>query len=144
MTLKKTKKARSKQVNPTSNKQISGAIHFPGKILKPIANFLAREAKRLEKREKILSKQDPFLDTARVIDNAASDTDAAEQVGHAQVTAMKRQTTRHLIQIKKALTRIKLGNYGICEKCGKMIDTDRLMVMPEATICIDCERKKER
>jgi RNA polymerase-binding transcription factor DksA len=38
---------------------------------------------------------------------------------------------------------VKLGKYGICEKCGKMIDTDRLAINPEATTCIDCEKDKE-
>lgn len=127
---KKTKKARQ-------------PVRFPINILKPIGDFLAREAKRLEKRKSRLTAQDPFSDVSRVTDNAASDTDAAEQVGHARVTAMKKQTERKLIQIKKALARIKIGKYGICENCGQMVDTDRLMVMPEATICINCERKKQ-
>ncbi|PJE68558.1 hypothetical protein COU96_03220 [Candidatus Shapirobacteria bacterium CG10_big_fil_rev_8_21_14_0_10_38_14] len=132
------KKRKAKKTNKNR------PIRFPGNILKPIGAFLSHEIKRLEKRKKSLSKRDPFKDVSRVIDNAASDTDAAEQVGHAQVAAMKKQTDRRLIQIKKALTRIKLGKYGICERCGKMIDTDRLVVMPEATVCIDCERKKAK
>lgn len=120
------------------------AVRFPRNILKPIADFLSREIRRLERRKQGLSKQDPFKDVSRVIDNAASDSDAAEQVGHAQVTAMEKHTDRRLIQIRKALTRIKLGKYGICEHCGEMIDTDRLMVMPEATICVQCEQKREK
>jgi len=134
---KKKKKTRKK------TKQTGSPVRFPMSLLKPIGDFLNREAKRLERRKSRLTAQDPFSDVSRVIDNAASDSDAAEQVGHAQVSAMKSQTDRKLIQIKKALARIKIGKYGICEKCGKMIDTDRLMVMPEATICIDCERKKQ-
>ncbi|MBI4999343.1 TraR/DksA C4-type zinc finger protein [Candidatus Gottesmanbacteria bacterium] len=34
--------------------------------------------------------------------------------------------------------------YGICERCGKMIDTDRLAVMPAAELCLECEKKKEK
>lgn len=118
-------------------------IKLPFKILKPIWNFLKREERRLLKRRKEISKEDPFVDTSRVVDNAAVDTDAAEQVGHARVSAMKKELDKRLIQIRKALSRIKLGKYAICEKCGKMIDTDRLMVKPEATTCVKCEREKE-
>lgn len=135
---KKKKRARKK------TKQVGRPIRFPMSLLKPIGDFLVRESKRLEKRKGRLTAQDPFSDVSRVTDNAASDSDAAEQIGHAQVSAMKRQTERKLIQIKKALTRIKIGKYGTCEKCNKMIDTDRLMVVPEATICVECERKKEK
>ncbi|MBM3205879.1 conjugal transfer protein TraR, partial [Candidatus Shapirobacteria bacterium] len=58
--------------------------------------------------------------------------------------ALEGQINRKLIQIKKALSRLKIGKYGVCEKCGKMIDTDRLMIMPETTVCVKCEKKKEK
>lgn len=117
-------------------------IKFPAQVLKPIRDFLRREEKKLEKRKKNLEKEDPFSDTIRLTDNAASDADAAEQFGHARVEALKKQIDKRLIDIRKALGRIKIGSYGTCESCSKMIDTDRLMVKPEATLCIDCERKK--
>ena len=117
-------------------------IKFPTNILKPIANFFRREEERLLKRKKVLEKEDPFSDTIRLTENAAADADAAEQFGHARVEALRQQIDRHLIDIRKAVTRIKIGKYGTCEKCGRMIDTDRLMIKPEATLCIDCERKK--
>lgn len=118
-------------------------IHFPINIIKPIRDFLATEVKKLEQRKKGLSSADPFSDTSRVIDNAASDQDAAEQAGHARVSAIQKHIDRKLIQLKTALTRIKIGKYGICEKCGRMIDTDRLTIMPEATLCSQCATKKE-
>lgn len=119
------------------------SIKFPAKVLAPVKKFLSKEEKKLEKRKKELDKEDPFEDVRRVSDNAAIDNEAAEQVGHERVEALKNEVDRRLIQIKKALTMIKIGKYGNCEKCHKMIDTDRLMVMPEATLCIDCERKRE-
>ncbi|MGB9707113.1 MAG: TraR/DksA family transcriptional regulator [Microgenomates group bacterium] len=118
-------------------------VKFPMNILKPIGEFLAREVKRLEARKKSLAEVDPFKDTSRVTDNASPDTDAAEQFGHQKIAALQAQIDRHLIQIKKALARIKIGKYGICEVCGKMINTDRLMVMPETTLCAECSKKKE-
>nr|WP_281347568.1 TraR/DksA C4-type zinc finger protein [Entomospira nematocera] len=32
------------------------------------------------------------------------------------------------------------GTYGVCVKCGKMIDKARLEVLPEASMCIDCQK----
>lgn len=113
-------------------------------ILKPVKDFLSGEAARLEKRKRELAKEDPFRDTTRLVNNASPDDDAEEQFGHDKATALQNQVDRKLIQIRKALTMIKLGKYGICESCGKMIDTDRLMVVPETTFCIDCENKKEK
>lgn len=119
-------------------------IRFPDKVLRPVRDFLRREERKLEKRKKDLEKEDPFSDTIRLTDNAASDADAAEQFGHARVEALRKQIDKRLIDIRKALGRIKIGRYGTCEKCRKMIDTDRLMVKPEASLCIECERKRGR
>jgi len=121
---------------------MANKIKFPPDILKPIREFLRLEEKKLEKRKEKLEKEDPFSDPSRLTNNASPDADATEQFGHATSEALKREVERKLIQIRKALTRMKIGKYGICEKCGQMIDTDRLMVMPEATICAKCEKKK--
>ena len=98
----------------------------------------------LEKRKKEIDEEDPFKDTARLMDNASPDTDAAEQFGHAKISAIKEQLDRRIIQTRKALTRVKIGKYGICEDCGKMIDTDRLMAYPEATLCLEDQQRREK
>jgi len=45
-----------------------------------------------------------------------------------------------LRDINLALEKIKKGNYGICEKCGKEIEIDRLEAIPEARFCKNCKR----
>lgn len=117
-------------------------IRFPSNLLTPVGEFLRSQIKKLEKNRQDIEKEDPFTDPARATDNAAADTEADEQYGHARTSAIKEQIDKRIIQTRKALTRVKLGKYGICENCGKMIDTDRLMIYPEATLCVDCERKK--
>lgn len=119
-------------------------VTFPARLLEPIKQFLHLEEKKLTKRKKELEEEDPFKDSKRILDNASSDADASEQFGHANVEGLKKEIDRKLIQIRKALTQIKVGKYGSCESCGKMIDTDRLTVFPEATLCVDCEKKKEK
>ena len=71
------------------------------------------------------------------------EADAEEQFGHARTSAIKEQIDRQIIQTRKALTRIKIGKYGICEDCSILIDTDRLMAYPEATLCTKCQAKRE-
>ena len=119
-------------------------INFPAKLLNPVAEFLQEQLGKLEKRKKEIEDDDPFSDTSRIIDNASPDADAAEQFGHARASALKEQLDRKIIQTRKALTMIKIGKYGICEDCGRMIDTDRLMAYPEATLCATDQAKRER
>jgi DnaK suppressor protein len=115
---------------------------IPSHVLGPIQDELTNREQVLEAREKALTAEDPFADTERINDNAAVDAEAAEQSGHERVEAMRREVHKALINVRKALTKIKVGKYGICESCGKMIDTDRLAVDPSARFCISCQTKQ--
>jgi len=132
-------KVNKKNKNPKKKR----SVKFPKRLLKPVGDFLAGRLRKLEKQKKEVDSEDPFKNHTRVSDNASPDTDAAEQFGHARTSALKGALDRKIIQTKKALARVKLGKYGICEDCGKMIDTDRLMIYPETTLCITDEKKRE-
>ena len=118
-------------------------IKFPKTILAGIEKFLKKEEKKTAEELKVLSKEDPFNDTDRLIDNAASDTEVKEQVGHQRIEVIKNELNKTLIRIRKALTKIKVGKYGTCENCEKMIDTERLAANPTAVLCLECQKKKE-
>ncbi|MEG1312461.1 MAG: TraR/DksA C4-type zinc finger protein [Romboutsia sp.] len=47
-----------------------------------------------------------------------------------------------LYNIENALYNIEKGTYGICEKCSKDIDEDRLDILPETNLCADCSKNK--
>jgi RNA polymerase-binding transcription factor DksA len=119
-------------------------LKFPSNLLTPVARFLTARLHTLEKRKKEISKEDPFADVSRIDDNAAPDIEADEQYGHARTSAIKKEISRSIIGVRKALTRIKVGKYGICEECGQMIDTDRLIAFPEATLCAKDAAKREK
>ena len=109
-----------------------------------ITKYLEGRRKELESRQSKLKKEDPFEDKTRLMDRASDDTEAQNKAGHERVEALRRQMDVALIQTRKALTKIKIGKYGVCENCGKMIDTDRLAAMPTATLCLSCEKKREK
>lgn len=119
-------------------------IVFPASLVRPVAGFLRVQLKELQRRRKDISHEDPFKNPDRVTDNAAPDADAEEQFGHVRTSAIKEEMDRKIIQTRKALSRIKIGKYGICDNCGNMIDTDRLMIYPEVTLCVKCESLKEK
>jgi RNA polymerase-binding transcription factor DksA len=115
---------------------------FPARLLKPIKNFLENELIKIKRNKKSLKQADPFNDVNRASENSL-EADVDEQIGHFDTEIKVKFLAKRLAQLRKALTRMKLGKYGVCEKCGKMIDTDRLAINPEATTCIDCEKDSE-
>jgi DnaK suppressor protein len=48
-----------------------------------------------------------------------------------------------LKEIQRALETARKGTYGICERCGKPIDPERLKALPEATMCVKCKNELE-
>ncbi|MCD6270378.1 TraR/DksA C4-type zinc finger protein [bacterium] len=45
-----------------------------------------------------------------------------------------------LDKVNLALKKIKEARYGICEKCGKLISKERLIVYPQARYCKECNK----
>jgi len=44
--------------------------------------------------------------------------------------------------LQQALISVDQGTYGVCERCGKHIHPDRLAVLPDTKLCIECARKQ--
>ena len=117
-------------------------VSIPKNLLAPIKNFLEGEMMKWKKTQKEIKQSDPFSDADRDQNNSM-ESDLDEQIGHFDAEIKVGFVKKQLVQLRKALTRIKIGKYGICEKCGKMIDTDRLAIKPEVTTCINCARDQE-
>lgn len=56
----------------------------------------------------------------------------------AQVAALERRTRQRLADIDAAIARVSGGGYGVCERCGRPIDPERLAVRPAARTCVAC------
>ena len=116
---------------------------FPSDVLESLRLHLEDEKKHTNDRIAQLSAQDPFSDPERVNDNAASDSEASEESSHDRFAAMVEEMKNYLASIDAALGRIADGTYGYCTNCHAMIDTDRLNILPTATLCLACEQTKK-
>ncbi len=52
--------------------------------------------------------------------------------------------SKELVQIEKALRRMRAGKFGVCEGCEKQITMPRLEALPYAAACIHCAREAEQ
>jgi RNA polymerase-binding protein DksA len=58
------------------------------------------------------------------------------------------QTTDQLLerqaaQVEEAMHAREQGTYGVCKECGQQIPAERLEARPEATLCVECQRRSE-
>jgi DnaK suppressor protein len=75
---------------------------------------------------------------------AADDLDRASSVqGRDTATRLAEVLSGNQLQIDRAMQRVAEGRYGTCEDCERAISPERLSARPEATRCIDCQRRHE-
>jgi RNA polymerase-binding transcription factor DksA len=53
--------------------------------------------------------------------------------------ALSAQALAAVDEIDRALEKIDLGTYGVCEKCGDKIPKERLKALPYAALCVKCK-----
>lgn len=51
---------------------------------------------------------------------------------------LKRRQENQLLRIKNAIKRMDKGQYGLCGKCKKYINEERLEIFPDTFTCINC------
>ena len=89
---------------------------------------LKRTITQLEETSKPVSLDQPIGRLSRM------DSMANQAISSQRLT----DSRRTLMRLEHALDRIDDENFGICTECGEDIATGRLLVMPEATLCVDC------
>ncbi len=96
---------------------------------------------KLEKERTLVSaeimRDEKPVDFGSDIDHGDEASDQSEEVGNRLAAA--RELKDRLNEIDIALGKIKTGTYGICEKCGKPIEREILMIDPESRFCKECK-----
>ena len=70
--------------------------------------------------------------------------DGADTMEKESLSQLAGRQQKFIINLEKALIRIKNGTYGICKDSGKLIDKKRLMAVPHATQSIEAKLKKRQ
>jgi RNA polymerase-binding protein DksA len=103
---------------------------------------LKHELYELTGGDEAVTPTDPLLDSGGMASDQADDADALSEAERNR--ALTGHTQRLLTQVDEALARMDDGTYGKCTNCGRPIAQARLMALPWASLCIDCQGKSER
>ena len=87
-----------------------------------------------------IKRNEKPVDFGSDIDHFDTETDEAEELSNQ--LAIARDLKNRLDAIDVALGKIHSGKYGICEQCGKTIETAILDIDPESRLCKDCKSGK--
>jgi len=87
---------------------------------------------------------DPDSDDAE-IDVERNFADSAHSTAErARLLSVMKALRANLRWVNRALTKMDLGTYGICERCGQPTSLERLEALPWAVLCIDCKQQAGR
>ena len=65
--------------------------------------------------------------------------EAAESTELEKRLALETRIKHQMVQVERALDKIKEGNYGTCDRCGQPIGDARLEALPWASLCLKCK-----
>lgn len=82
-----------------------------------------------------------FLQAEVDVEPDEGDAEVFEREKNAALIAV---LERRLVDIDTALKSMEKGQYGVCQRCGKPIEPERLEVKPDATMCVSCQQEVER
>ncbi len=112
---------------------------------------MASEAQQLENRRRLEGeRQDLLEEIQRLRDLLKTETDASTQEGdpdiyeHEKTLAFLESAQERLEAVERAMRMFEAGAYGTCERCGQPVEQERLEALPDATMCLKCQREVER
>jgi len=129
-----------------------------GKVMKPHEETVLSRDRLPELRKSLIRKKEGILkeakeeiakyisgDNKQLVDTANDEGDWAQVDISEDLSLQRLSAHRKLMHdIDESVRKIGEGTYGICEECGEEISEKRLLVLPTATLCVDCQEQKEQ
>lgn len=136
------------QVNATHVSRFAAEVNLiSGGTAMKRNEFIKKMQQRLIARRDALRRtiagevQSLYTSESGVVDELdTSLADANAEIGSQMVEV----ESRELMQIDRAIEKMRAGRYGLCDSCGGPIKLIRLQAVPYAIECIECARRDER
>jgi len=112
-------------------------------MLRPEEYQLIRKA-LLEERQNLLDSLQNHDSSNEPVENG-DEIDQANFLEYWEVESLLDQLSlQRMERINQALARLDNGTYGKCLKCGAEILPERLLAIPYAELCVNCQTRAER
>ena len=105
---------------------------------------LDRKALKSLIKEKIGAIEEEILDLKELTkpispENAIGRLSRMDAINNKSINeAALRKSEEKYSKLKYALTKIDEPEFGLCDRCGKVIQPQRIMLMPESNYCVSC------
>lgn len=121
----------------TIKKRIINLLGLKDKLF--LKRRLDKERKEIEKQIKRLGKVPDF---GKDIDSGEEKADETEDFGNR--LAIREELKQRREEILNALSKIKEGKYGFCEKCKQKISPELLKIEAASKFCQECKQEMQK
>lgn len=133
---------KTEQATPKAAQKAGGEKKYTAAEKRRIRDGLK---KRLAELQAEMADSHAAAGDLRLDELQGDDADTAAMVsGQEHESAVSEGLERKMAEVEHALLRLSNGDYGRCERCGRMIPARRLMAFPSATLCVECKQLEER
>jgi RNA polymerase-binding transcription factor len=122
-----------------------------GKASKTMQKADTRSETKKQKRERLLDEREVAdVELSRLHEQMKTEIEHDSDEGDPDVyereklLAVIRTLEDKIESIDHALKALDHGQYGICERCGSEIGTERLRAVPGTTLCVKCKAATEK
>lgn len=84
---------------------------------------------------------DPDSDEVTFIDDAGFADRSHNTEERSRLISVAAALRSNLRDVERALSKFEVGAFGVCERCGEPIASERLDALPWAILCIRCKQK---
>jgi len=84
------------------------------------------------------------IEPASATDDDAPADAAAGVYERSKIISLIQNREAKVRSLESAIKAAEQGTYGICEMCGAPIPSERLEIVPETTLCVQCAAKREQ
>lgn len=100
----------------------------------------------LRQRADILNKADAFKEEAKMGKDYQGDEGdlAVSELNISLSLRLQERQAQLLSKVDRALAKIDVGSFGLCEICEEPLNVNRLRARPVANLCIACKEEQEK
>lgn len=99
----------------------------------------------LKSKLEIESRMASTYDEQTAVSDSVEETEQVQERNSKEILVkILEKDSLKLKQIKEALRKIEKGQYGDCKSCGCDIEEKRLMALPLAVNCLECQEEIDR
>ncbi len=138
-------KKRAASSSSSASKGAQKRAKKPKTQSKFLKNLMSKKSEVEEAIVRLRRSQNEYEDSLHLEDVIEEFDQAEREISAQRYYSLLKRKNEELERIESLIQRVQMDEeFGLCEECGERIPQKRLMIVPEATLCVPCQTDLEK